>query len=63
MIRSATRRLGPVAIILLIAGTAMAHPGHDGPHLVHEADPFAGWLLAAVLAVAFAVSSWSRRRE
>jgi len=52
MARLALRALALAPV--LVAGAALAHPGHSNPHLLNEGDAILGWWLAGVLGVAAA---------
>ena len=61
MTRFITRTLTVSA--LLVAGSALAHPGHGTPHLLHEADAMLGWWLFAAVCAAVAGRAIARRRS
>ena len=57
-------RLALPVLILLLAGKALAHPGHDAPEVhLHDHELLGLWLLVGISAVAAAWIWFSGGRE
>lgn len=61
MSRTIVRTLA--AVTLLVAGSAAGHPGHDTPHLLHEADAGLVWVVLTAVCAGAAAWAFARRRS